>query len=128
MLIIVFCCITVYISTHCSRLLAKYHPKRVADNLKLSLSNSTNRSQAFEWFWEHSRPRDVPLVTTNNEDIIRFMDKAVILMEGGTESDFKALDSVREDTPTSRNTTPTSEPKEEKKTKDPATLTKTKGT
>lgn len=48
-------------------------------------------------------------------------------MEGGTENDFKALDSTQEDTPTSRNATPTLEPKEDKKTKDPATPTKSKG-
>ena len=81
------------------RLFAKYNPRRVVENRREYLANVKNRVETFEWFYERSKLDDVPLVATSTDDIVRMMDMAVILVEGGNENDFQALDTEPQELP-----------------------------
>ena len=56
------------------------------------LSNVKNRVKVFEWLHSNGQLETVPFVMSGSDEVVRTMDKAVILIEGGSENDFKALD------------------------------------
>lgn len=89
------------------RLLSKYHPKKVIENQRKYFTNVKKRVGVFEWFHERSKLQEVPLVLSGNEAVVRTMDMAVILIEGGNENDFKALDMPLQEAPPPKESPPT---------------------
>ena len=80
-----------------NRFHAKYHPNRVEETRKESLANLKKRAEVFELLFNNGKFDNVPLVMIEGDNIVRMMDTAVILMEGGDENDLKTLDSIPEE-------------------------------
>ena len=89
------CIFVLFISQN--RFHAKYHPNRVEETRKESLANLKKRAEVFELLFNNGKFDNVPLVMIEGDNIIRMMDTAVILMEGGDENDLKTLDSIPEE-------------------------------
>lgn len=51
------------------------------------------RLDAYMELLKSGKVAEISLEIENAKDIVRFLDMALILMEGGTEEDFKLLDS-----------------------------------
>lgn len=74
------------------RFLSKYHPKYVSKKKQESLKNLKNRLKVFEILFAQGKIKSIPMIVEQGDDIVQFMDTAVIYMEGGTELDLKALE------------------------------------
>lgn len=74
------------------RFLSKYHPKYVSKKKQESLENLKNRLKVFEILFAQRKIKSIPMIVEQGDDIVQFMDTAVIYMEGGTELDLKALE------------------------------------
>ena len=74
------------------RFLIKYHPLRLAAIQNDVFKNLSNRAKVFNSLLESGKLHNLTLISEKSDIIVRLMDTAVILMEGGTENDLKALD------------------------------------
>jgi hypothetical protein len=76
--------------------LSKYHPKHIQLNLEKSSSNLKTRLKVFNDLYHGGAMNEVCLVQDEGDAIIKLMDTAVILMEGGTERDLMVFNDEEE--------------------------------
>ncbi|XP_055347029.1 serrate RNA effector molecule homolog B-like [Paramacrobiotus metropolitanus] len=70
----------------------KYHPEESLARNQEKRMFIQQRLDAYMHLLKSGRVADIILEIENQKDIMRFLDEALIIMEGGTEEDFKLLD------------------------------------
>lgn len=71
----------------------KYHPEEYSKRIEEARAGLLKRCRVFSRLLELNRISSVVVDVDHSDDLVKLLDAAVILMEGGTEFDLKILDN-----------------------------------
>jgi len=70
----------------------KYHPTESVDRKKFIRSSLRKRLRIFLDLWEDGYIDNLSLTIQDSETVLKFIDRVVVKLEGGSEEDVKAID------------------------------------